>query len=617
MRFACEPEERRVLVGGDPQPERHLLAVLFGRDACVVEAVEPLLRIAVLETEGEPLRLGVAREVEGRQRIAFVAERIAPPFACGQAVQPHPAHDARRDGGRVVGCRVVAVAHAEDQRRRCVRVSARFAERRGEQFVERHLLALLGRFGGRGVAPTSEARVVGGVEPCHGAVRVAVPPRPPVVDVERTVGAGDRRVAQDAVAPLPGGRRVVEFARRLDVDPFELFVGVEPQVEEMRQRPQQFRLPDLVPRHVVEGERRAVSGCRREAGAQPAPAADREVHPLLGAVETDLPEVFRRGRRHALGRGAHGDLHLGPARFADIPVVERPVLRVGDVDAGDVAVETCVDECRPLRRGEERRTGREVRQRRLRTVRRAAKRPSVALRVVEDDDPVLEGGAQRLPPVFEAVRQLEPHVRVFAQPHRVEARQARPRTDAVVGRVAEFVFEPHAHLRQRPEAEFALLDAQAASGAVCVGERDPRLVDLLRREGVDEVAHGVVRHEGVGLHPSQRIGRRRAVGLAPCQKPHLLLPDAGVVRGVGAAHVERAEPRALHEGAFDGVPRFGEECLHQCADRQEGVVVVGREQPLGRSEPRVAVLDFVAVAVYRQEFYGRVVAPPRGDLGRQ
>ena len=443
------------------------------------------------------------------------------------------------------------------------------------------------------------------------------PHRPPVVDVERTVGAGDRRVAQDAAAPLPDGRRVVEFARRLDVDPFELFVGVEPQVEEMRQRPQQFRLPDLVPRHVVEGERRAVSGCRREAGAQPAPAADREVHPLLGAVETDLPEVFRRGRRHALGRGAHGDLHLGPARFADIPVVERPVLRVGDVDAGDVAVETCVDERRPLRRGEERRTGREVRQRRLRAVRRAAQRPSVALRVVEDDDPVLEGGAQRLPLVFEAVRQLEPHVRVFAQPHRVEARQARPRTDAVVGRVTEFVFEPHAHLRQRPEAEFALLDAQAASGAVCVGERGPRLVDLLRREGVDEVAHGVVRHEGVGLHPSQRIGRRRAVGLAPCQKPHLLLPDAGVVRGVGAAHVERAEPRALHEGAFDGVPRFGEECLHQCADRQEGVVVVGREQPLGRSEPRVAVLDFVAVAVYRQEFYGRVVAPPRGDLGRQ
>ena len=63
------------------------------------------------------------------------------------------------------------------------------------------------------------------------------PPCPPVVDVERTVGAGDRRVAPDAVAPLPDGRRVVEFARRLDVDPFELFVGVEPQVEEMRQRP--------------------------------------------------------------------------------------------------------------------------------------------------------------------------------------------------------------------------------------------------------------------------------------------------------------------------------------------------------------------------------------------
>lgn len=56
----ANPEERRVLVGGDPQPERHLLTVLFGRDACVVEAVEPLLRIAVLETEGEPLRLGVA-----------------------------------------------------------------------------------------------------------------------------------------------------------------------------------------------------------------------------------------------------------------------------------------------------------------------------------------------------------------------------------------------------------------------------------------------------------------------------------------------------------------------------------------------------------------------------
>ena len=85
--------------------------------------------------------------------------------------------------------------------------------------------------------------------------------------------------------------------------------------------------------------------------------------------------------------------------------------------------------------------------------------------------------------------------------------------------VASSYSNPTAHLRQRPEAEFALLDAQAASGAVCTVSVAFRLVDLLRREGVDEVAHGVVRHEGVGLHPSQRIGRRRAVGLRRARKP--------------------------------------------------------------------------------------------------
>lgn len=155
----------------------------------------------------------------------------------------------------------------------------------------------------------------------------------------------------------------------------------------------------------------------------------------------------------------------------------------------------------------------------------------------------------------------------------------------VVGRVAEFVFEPHAHLRQRPEAEFPLLDAQTAAGAVGVGERRPRLVNLVRREGVDEIAHRVMRHEGVGLDPSQRIGRGGAVGLAARQKSHLLLPDAGVVRGVGPAHVERAEPRALDEGALDGVPRLGEERLHQRMQRQERMVVVRCEEPFRRWSP--------------------------------
>ena len=149
--------------------------------------------------------------------------------------------------------------------------------------------------------------------------------------------------------------------------------------------------------------------------------------------------------------------------------------------------------------------------------------------MVEYHDTVLKKGLQGCSSVYEAVRQFELYVCIFAQPYRVDARQTGSRTDAVVGHVMEFILESHAHLRQRPETELSVLHLHTSACAVRIGKRRSGLVDLLRREGVDEIAHGVERHEGVGIHPSQRIGCCRAVGLAPCQKTHFLLLDAGVV----------------------------------------------------------------------------------------
>ena len=89
------------------------------------------------------------------------------------------------------------------------------------------------------------------------------------------------------------------------------------------------------------------------------------------------------------------------------------------------------------------------------------------------------------------------------------------------------------------------------------------------------------------------------------------------MRGVGAAHVERAEELRFEEAALDRVARPGEDGLDHRGQLQEGVVVVHREEPLGGIEPRSGALLGVVVAHHGEELHRRGVAPPGADVDRR
>lgn len=183
----------------------------------------------------------------------------------------------------------------------------------------------------------------------------------------------------------------------------------------------------------------------------------------------------------------------------------------------------------------------------------------------------------------------------------------------MVGRVAEAVFKAGAHLGRRREADGAVLRREAVAVVVEPGDRLTVGVDALRGGRLDDVAHGVERRGRIGVDPAEEVGRGRCGGEAPGAEPHAGLDGRRVVRDVGAAHVERAEKLRREETAPDAVSRLGEELLDERCNVQEGVVVVHREEPLGRQQVRGAALLLVLVAVDREEAHGRVAGPAVAD----
>ncbi len=86
-----------------------------------------------------------------------------------------------------------------------------------------------------------------------------------------------------------------------------------------------------------------------------------------------------------------------------------------------------------------------------------------------------------------------------------------------------------------------------------------------------------------------------------------------VARGVGPAHVERAEELRLHEAAADSVARLGEDPPHERLHVQEGEIIVGREDPLGRQQVVRGIDLRVFVAQDGEELHGAVVGPAAAD----
>lgn len=125
-------QERFEFVGREPQRKDDPLTDGLPAHLPVVEAVQPLLSVAVLETEREPFRSVVPREMERRERILRTSRRIAPPLVPGQRMHPGVADDAEREVGPVL-LRVVAVADLGNQRRRRIEVMPRGIQRGAEQ----------------------------------------------------------------------------------------------------------------------------------------------------------------------------------------------------------------------------------------------------------------------------------------------------------------------------------------------------------------------------------------------------------------------------------------------------------------------------------------------------
>ena len=186
------------------------------------------------------------------------------------------------------------------------------------------------------------------------------------------------------------------------------------------------------------------------------------------------------------------------------------------------------------------------------------------------------------------------------------------------GGVLEVVFEADARLDEGREADPLAVEGEAAAVVVEPLDRHSVRIDALRRGRLDDVAHGVEHTQRIGDHLADLVGRRRGGGEPPGQEAHAGLGRRGVPRGVGAAHVERAEEVRSEEAALDAVAGLGEDPLDERRDMQEGVVVVRREEPLVGQQVGRAGRPGVFVAVDGEEAHGGRGRPAAADLrGRE
>ena len=345
--------------------------------------------------------------------------------------------------------------------------------------------------------------------------------------------------------------------------------------------------------------------------------AERQAHTLFGPIEKDRVEILgRRGSRLGGGR-AERELHGRPARLPDVAVVQRPIARprLPDAPLADIELRRRKD---PRRRSRyDGAAAREIGPVARRDPVGGVEQAVLPLgRTVEDDRAVGGAGLQRPAPVGVAVGQTEHQIAARAEVERVEAREPVAAADAVVGGIAQPVFEPHAHGRDGPVDDPEVVVAETVTVVVGIGPHHPLLVLGERRGRLDDVAHDVPLAVGRGVDATERIGRGSRGRQPHGAESHAFFGGGRVARRIGAAHVERPEKGTLHEPALDRVARPGEDRPQQGVDLQKGVVVVGGEYPERRLQIRRIVLRLVAVAQDGQELHGALAAPSGADLRR-
>lgn len=225
--------------------------------------------------------------------------------------------------------------------------------------------------------------------------------------------------------------------------------------------------------------------------------------------------------------------------------------------------------------------------------------------VVEHDGAVGVPRSDGAPPVLVAVGQRESHFGAGAEVDRVESFEAGAGGDAVAGGVAQEELEPDGRLGWRREADApVVVRTEAVSVVVEPVDGLPLRVGALRGGRIDDVAHRVEHACRVGIDLAGLVGLGLRVAPAAGLESHAVGRRGRVVRGVGPAHVERAEEVALEKAAAEGVSRLVEHPLDERGDPKERVVVVRREDPFGRHQVRRAVAPGILVVVDWKEFHG-------------
>ena len=385
----------------------------------------------------------------------------------------------------------------------------------------------------------------------------------------------------------------------------------------MCEGPEQLRLPDAVLRHVGEADRGAESRSGAEAGPQGALLVQRERHALLGPREVDLVEPLGLRRAELLGGRPQPQLYGRLPRLPDISGIESPVPFEGFPSEAVAHLQHRIGEASRRRGRDLRRAGREFGPydpfHPVAGVPEPVSRPFA---VVEDEGPVGAVRLRRGAVVLVAVRQREGHLRPRPEVNGVEPPEPRAREDAVRGGVAEAVFEPRGRLREGREQDAASVRREASPVIVQSVDGVSVGVGALRRGRLDDVAHRVERGRGVGDDLPRLVGLRRDGGGPAGREAHAGFRRGGVVRGVGPAHVERAEELRGEEAALDAVAGLREDAFGERGHVQEGVVVVRREHPFGGQQVGRAVPCGVLVAEHGEELHGPAVGPSGEDVGR-
>ena len=113
--------------------------------------------------------------------------------------------------------------------------------------------------------------------------------------------------------------------------------------------------------------------------------------------------------------------------------------------------------------------------------------------------------------------------------------------DAVVGDVADVVFEGYRHRGHGPEDDLPSSTVKQWLFEKTSVEGFSQIVLVVRIDRFDEIAYRVDRLVGVGVHTAVAVCRRRRRRRTPGQEIHAVPQGVRVARGIGAAQVERAE----------------------------------------------------------------------------